>query len=88
MTLCDEDITMLDTFKRPYHQATSCRNLDCTFGSDSDDKPTLNMGISPSYGVQIRCSLMHWKPDDEALLLLLVHSLEDSLIILCDSDKV
>ena len=43
--------------------------------------------ISPSYDVQMRWSWMRWNHDD-ALLLVLVPTLETSWIILCDYGKV
>ena len=44
--------------------------------------------ISPSYDIETRRSLMRWKQDDDAVLLVLVLGLEGSWIMLCDHDKV
>ena len=47
--------------------------------------PCTVSAISPSYDVQLRCSWMHWKANDEMLLVL---APKDTWIILCDHEKV
>ena len=73
---------------RPHHQDTSSRQLGLCVQFGFSRQPCTQTAISPSYSVQIRCSWMRWKPDDETLLLVLVLAPEASWIILCDYDKV
>ena len=44
--------------------------------------------ISPSYDIKTRCSMMRWKRDVDAVLLVLVLAPEGSWIMLCDHDKM
>jgi hypothetical protein len=73
---------------RPHHQATSHRQLELRVRFGFSRPPCTKTAISPSYGVQIRCSWMGWKPDNDTLLLVLVLAPEASWIILCDHNKL
>ena len=73
---------------RPHHQASCHRQVGRRVQFGFSQHACTKMMISPSYGIQIRHSWMHWNHDDKMLLLVRVLGPKTSWIILCDIKMV
>ena len=84
----DEDIATLDT-QTPWSSPSSN-----SFPTQLPRRPWIQQTrrhcfvITSSYDIETGRSWMHWKGDDDAVVLDLVPAPEGPWIILCDHDKV